>query len=296
MTIATMITPRDRHGMQQPLTLPPLRQPVLVVGGYGYRNVGAEAMLAGLLEAMGDAQLTVVSRTPAETSALHGARSVPLTSAVSELRHHQTVVLGGGTLFGRDMGRAGRLLPPYGLLARFAGRHIVIAGVGLDEALPPYRARWVRQLARAADWVGVRDDRSAAVLAGWGVAVSVHSDLSVLIPSAPISAGSALLRSAGVSLRRPVIGLALTAVNRSLGKQVAAAVEGLARRLPGVELCFVPMSQHPFVASHNDLLFARDLQGRVPSLKVLEGTHHPAAILAVFSLSLKHNSEPTRRI
>jgi polysaccharide pyruvyl transferase WcaK-like protein len=207
---------------------------------------------------------------------------VPLTAAVSELRRHRTVVLGGGTLFGRDMGRVGRLLPVYGLLAHLAGRRLAMVGVGVDEALPPLRARWVRELARAADWVGVRDDGSAAVLARWGVTASVSSDLSVLMPGAPIAAGRALLRSAGVSLRRPVIGLALTAVDPSLGEHVAVAVEGLARRMPDVELCFIPMSQHPFVASHNDLLFARDLQRRVPGLKVLDGTHHPALILAVF--------------
>jgi polysaccharide pyruvyl transferase WcaK-like protein len=49
-----------------------------------------------------------------------------------------------------------------------------------------------------------------------------------------------------------------------------------------VGLCVIPMSQHPFVAAHNDLLLARRLQAAVPQLRVLEGFHHPSRVLAAF--------------
>jgi polysaccharide pyruvyl transferase WcaK-like protein len=53
-----------------------------------------------------------------------------------------------------------------------------------------------------------------------------------------------------------------------------------------VQLCCIPMSQHPFVARDNDLLLARRLRTRVPGLLVMEGVHHPAAVLsAVGSLT-----------
>jgi polysaccharide pyruvyl transferase WcaK-like protein len=48
-------------------------KPLLIVGGYGYRNAGDEAILAGLLEVTGRDGVTVVSRSPAETAASHGA-------------------------------------------------------------------------------------------------------------------------------------------------------------------------------------------------------------------------------
>ncbi len=54
-----------------------LPDPVLVVGGYGYRNVGDEAILASLLRALEGRRVTVVSRLPAETTAMHGVRAVP---------------------------------------------------------------------------------------------------------------------------------------------------------------------------------------------------------------------------
>ena len=268
--------------MTEPLNLPPLRDPVLVVGGYGYRNVGDEAMLAGLLRILEGRRVTVLSRTPAETSATHGVRAVPLWQAPTQLRTHATVLIGGGALFGRDMGRLGRALPMYGRLARLMGRRVVVAGVSIEGDTPAVHQRHARALLGSADWVHVRDRSSAKLLEAWGLASSVGADLSAALhPSRP-AVGRALLEGAGVNVHKPVIGLALTGVNGALGRQVGQAVIGLARQSRGVELCLIPMSQHPFVATHNDLLFCRKLQAAAPNLKVLEGFHPPAAILSLF--------------
>jgi len=264
------------------LSLPPVRDPVLIVGGYGYRNVGDEAMLAGLLRILEGRSVTVLSRAPAETSATHGVRARPVWQAPTQLRTHATVLIGGGALFGRDMGHLGRALPVYGALARLMGRRLVVAGVSIERNMPAVRQRLARTLLGSADWVHVRDRSSAAMLETWGVASSVGPDLSAALhPSRP-AVGRALLQGAGVNVHKPVIGLALTGVNGALGRQVGQAVIGLAHQSRGVELCLVPMSQHPFVATHNDLLFCRSLQAAAPNLKVLEGFHPPAAILSVF--------------
>ena len=150
--------------MTEPLNLPPLRDPVLVVGGYGYRNVGDEAMLAGLLRILEGRRVTVLSRTPAETSATHGVRAVPLWQAPTQLRTHATVLTGGGALFGRDMGRLGRALPMYGRLARLMGRRVVVAGVSIERDTPAVQQRHARALLGSADWVQVRDRSSAKLL------------------------------------------------------------------------------------------------------------------------------------
>jgi len=264
------------------LGLAPLRDPVLVVGGYGYRNVGDEAMLAGLLRILEGRRVTVLSRAPAETSATHGVLTAALWQAPTQLRTHATVLIGGGALFGRDMGHLGRALPMYAKFARSAGRRLVVVGVSIEKDMPAVRQRLARALFRSADWVQVRDQSSADLLDAWGVASSVGADLSAAVhPSRP-AVGRALLQGAGVNVHKPVIGLALTGVNAALGRQVGQAVIGLARQSRGVELCLLPMSQHPFVAAHNDLLFCRSLQAAAPNLKVLEGFHPPAAVLSVF--------------
>ena len=268
--------------MTASLGLAPLRDPVLIVGGYGYRNVGDEAMLAGLLRILEGRRVTVLSRAPAETSATHGVLTAALWQAPTQLRTHATVLIGGGALFGRDMGHLGRALPMYAKFARSAGRRLVVVGVSIEKDMPAVRQRLARALFRSADWVQVRDQSSADLLDAWGVASSVGADLSAAVhPSRP-AVGRALLQGAGVNVHKPVIGLALTGVNAALGRQVGQAVIGLARQSRGVELCLLPMSQHPFVAAHNDLLFCRSLQAAAPNLKVLEGFHPPAAVLSVF--------------
>lgn len=259
-----------------------LPDPILVVGGYGYRNVGDEAILSSLLRTLEGRRVTVVSRMPAETSAMHNVRAVPITSAVSELRRHRTLLIGGGGLFGADMGLLGRLLPAYGLAASSLGVTLALYGVGIDPGLPTASALAVRHLARRAAQVLVRDRRSAEVLRGWGVDAAVGPDLSAWLPPAPPAVGAALLRSAGIDPRRPIVGLSLTAVNPEVARATSDAVTEVMATFPEVQFCFIPMSQHPFVSRHNDLALARRLQARQPRLRVLDGTPHPAQVLSVF--------------
>jgi polysaccharide pyruvyl transferase WcaK-like protein len=268
-----------RRTALSPLRLP---EPILVVGGYGYRNVGDEAILAGLLATLGRRRVSVVSRSPAATVAMHAVRAVPVTSTVAELSRHRSVLIGGGGLFGRDMGRIGQMLPAYGLLAAAAGRTVVLHGVGVDRGLPRVTAAALRRLARHASQVTVRDPESAAVLGEWRIEAPVIADLSSgLEPTKPATAISTL-RASGVDPRRPIVGLSLTAVNAELTDAVLEAVSSAMDALPDVQFAFVPMSQHPFVARHNDLLVAHRLQARQPRLRIVEGWSHPSEVLALF--------------
>jgi polysaccharide pyruvyl transferase WcaK-like protein len=258
-------------------------EPILVVGAYGYRNTGDEAILAGLLNTLAGRQVTVVSRSPAETSALHGVAATGLQEAIPSLRRHRTVLIGGGGLFGRDMGCVGRLLPLYGLLAASLGRMLLVDGVGVDAGMTGPHRLLVRRLLLAADLVTVRDQASARLLGEWGIAHLVAEDLSARMPPASTRSGRGLLRAAGVVEGRPVIGLCLTAVNDALTPAVAEAAADLMRHHPEWQFCFIPMSQHPFVDRHNDLLLARSLRETSPQLKIVEGLHHPAALLSLFA-------------
>lgn len=262
--------------------------PALIVGGYGYRNVGDEAMLAGLLELVDRRRVTVLSRTPAETRAMHGVRTVSAGRAISALRTHRTVLIGGGALFSADMGALGRLLPLYGLFARSLGREVLLEGVSFDTqaggAHPGRIHGWAtRRLAVSATRVGVRDDRSAELLSEWGVQAQVGPDLSADVVPRSLRVGTELLRHAGVKPGRPVVGLCLTDVNAGLGSAMASAIVEVVQALPEFEFCFIPLSQHPFVGAHNDLLMAQRIQRAAPRLRILDGSHHPADILAVFS-------------
>jgi polysaccharide pyruvyl transferase WcaK-like protein len=259
-----------------------LAEPILVVGAYGYRNVGDEAILAGLLNALAGRQVTVVSRSPADTSALHGVAAIGVLSAIPALRRHRSVLIGGGGLFGRDMGRIGRLLPLFSLLAAGFGRAIVVDGVGVEVGMSAASRFLVRRLLRVARQVTVRDQVSARLVREWGIEPLLERDLSTRMPAVSARIGRSLLRAAGVDPRRPVIGLCLTAVNHQLTPVVVAGVIDLMRRQHDVQFCFIPMSQHPYREAHNDAILARSLQATWPQMKIVEGMHHPASVLSLF--------------
>ena len=254
-----------------------------MVGGYGYRNVGDEAILDGLLDQIGrERSVSVVSRMPAETAAVHGVRGISLRQAVSGIRSHASVVIGGGGLFGRDMGAIGRLLPLYGLLASRMGRQVAIHGVGVDGDMRPIAAGLLRRLAKRAVAFTVRDRRSAEILGRWGIRADVVPDLSADVEPAPPSVGRELLRQAGLDPDRPVVGLALTGLRAHQAAALNGAMAHCIAELPDVQFCFIPMSQHPFIHAHNDLLFGRRLQALSPRLAVLEASLPPEQVLAVF--------------
>ena len=266
--------------------MPPIaampKRPILIVGGYGYRNLGDESILAGLLRWLGREEVTVVSRAPADTAARHGVRSVGIFGAVRALPRHKSVVIGGGGLFGRDMGLIGRLLPLFGLVAVALGRKVSIVGVGVDAGMPRSAAFLMRLVERHAGVVIVRDSASADELAARGIAAEVQPDLSTLAPSAGRLAGLQTIRAAGLDPgRRPIIGLSLTAVNPALVEPVVSAVLAAVDALPAIDFLLIPMSRHPFVAAHDDALLAHRLIGQRPRLRLLE-SDDPADVLGVF--------------
>ncbi len=264
-----------------PFALP--ARPLLVVGGYGYRNAGDEAILAGFLRLVGRDGVTVVSRLPAETEALHDVRAVGLAAAPRALTASRGLVIGGGGLFGADMGALGRLLPLVGLAAAATDREVALVGVGVDREAPPIAARLLGALARRAVAVVVRDEGSRTALGAHGVAALVQPDLSAHVPSAGRDAGIRHLRAVGLDPTvRPVVLLCLTAVNAPLAARVAAILPVLVDAMPRVDFCLVPMSRHPFVARHNDAILARALVAARPRLRVLEPPGDTGELLGIF--------------
>ena len=266
-----------------PFPATPPAKPTLIVGGYGYRNAGDEAILGGLLQVLGRDHVTVVSRAPAETAATHGVRSVGFGGAPRAMLGHRGLVIGGGGLFGRDMGGLGRLLPLAGLAATVAGREVALLGIGVDRAMPRATALLLTRLAARASSVTVRDEASRMVLADLGAAGRVAPDLSSLVPSAGRAAGARHLRAVGLDpSRRPVVGLALTGVEPILAARVREAIVLAADALPNVDFCLVPMSRHPFVATHNDELLARSVASERPRVRILVPPDDTRQLLGVF--------------
>jgi polysaccharide pyruvyl transferase WcaK-like protein len=265
------------------MALERLPEPILVVGAYGYGNVGDEAILAGLLSRLGERRLTVVSRDPEWTRRMHRAEAIGIREAAPALRRHRSVIIGGGGLFGRDIGAIGRLLPAFGLAASALGRPVYVEGIDLDARLVPSARLLVPRLMRRATHVSVRDRQSASMLRDWGIEADIAPDLSTSMLAAPVRDGRALIRSAGVETRRPVVGLALTGIVPRLTDQVVNTVTGAMDAMPDVQFVFIPMSRHLGVAAHDDLVLAHRLRAMRPRLIIVEEVAHPSVVLAAFS-------------
>ncbi len=257
---------------------------MLIVGGYGYRNAGDEAVLAGLIELIGrDRRMLAVSRNPVETAATHGIPSIGIAGVAGALRRHRSVAIGGGGLFGDGMGRLGRLIAPFGLAAAATGRTVAIVGVGVDAGLPVATSAALRLLAPRLAGLTVRDAASATVLAALGIRADVGADLSAAMPDAAHGEGLSALAAAGLDPTRPIVGLCLTSIGGpGLQASIEAVATGLVDALPDLQLCFIPMSRHPYLAEHSDLVLAGRLRRAAPRMAVLDGDLHPAQLQAVF--------------
>jgi polysaccharide pyruvyl transferase WcaK-like protein len=258
-------------------------KPLLVVGGYGYRNAGDEAILSGLLRLTGRDGVTVVSRMPGETSAIHDVASVPIRRAPAALARSRGLVIGGGGLFGSHMGLLGRTLPLAGLTAAFAGREVALLGIGVDRDMPRTARLPLGVLGRRASAVVVRDNESRSVLAQLGVQALVAPDLSSLVESAGARAGRAVLEAAGLRPdRRPVVGLAVTAVEPALWERAEPGVLAAVDAHPDVDFAIVPMSRHPWLAAHNDEVLAGRLVAARPRLRVVVPPDDTSQVLGLF--------------
>ena len=78
---------------------------IVVSGYYGSKNAGDEAMLAAMLEVLGDLDpklhITVISASPADTSERHGVESISwlgIPSIIKALWHADLLISGGGSL------------------------------------------------------------------------------------------------------------------------------------------------------------------------------------------------------
>lgn len=259
------------------------RDRALVLGGYGVRNVGDEAILAGLLSSLpGEAAVRVVSRTPAETASFHHVASVSPFGALAALLRSEVLIVGGGGLFSSHMGPFGRVIPLITLTALALRKRVAYHGVGVYPTTPPWVQRMLRLVGPRLTSFTVRDAVSAQLVRSWGIPVEQIPDLSTLMSPAPRARGTETLRSLGLEPGRPTVGLCLTATEPRLREPLMEAVPALIDSLPGTQFCFVPMSQHPRVRHHNDLLLARDLKTRSPRLAVLESWMHPADIVSLF--------------
>lgn len=160
---------------------------VLISGYYGFANLGDEAILEVLTNALIDAghQVTVLSANCARTEYLHGrhgVKAVPrLTGIVPALLRHEVLISGGGGLLQDATSRTS--LEYYLTLMRLAKlckRRVIVYGQSIGPLTRAGERSMVNVLERNV-LLAVRDGRSQRYLASLGLDATLTADPALLL-------------------------------------------------------------------------------------------------------------------
>ncbi|MFQ6096710.1 MAG: polysaccharide pyruvyl transferase CsaB [Armatimonadota bacterium] len=225
---------------------------VLLSGYYGFGNVGDEAILQAVVEALtaarDDVEIGVLSATPQETAAAYNVRAFHRawpTSVLLAIRWADLVLSGGGGLL---QDATSPLSPLYYLgvlrLAQALRRKTMVLAQGLGPLTSPRNVRAVKAVFARTQAVTVRDAASAEWLRSMGHVAPeprVTGDLALLLRPRPTGCIPREARCLSDG-SRPAVGLAfrpwrdaphdLTARLAHLAGRVAAETDAVALLLP----------------------------------------------------------------
>ncbi|GGL98082.1 polysaccharide pyruvyl transferase family protein [Micromonospora yangpuensis] len=262
-----------------------------VLGSYGGRNLGDEAILTGLLndlrEQEPNARIVVFSRNPAHTRAAHpdveavpweGVSRVDSSVILGEL--DLLILGGGGILYDREARRYLRVVR----VAQERGLPLLTYAVGVGPLTDGVDTAMVRETLASAVEVTVRDQESRVVLEEAGLLnpITVTGDPAFLLQPADFPAH--LLREEGVPAGTRLIGMSVREPGRAAERLdvdgyhrlLAQIADFLVHRVDAYVL-FVPMERDDIRHSHGVMshMTAAD-RGRI-----LHGDYSPEQVLGL---------------
>ncbi|WKU07734.1 polysaccharide pyruvyl transferase family protein [Micromonospora sp. HUAS LYJ1] len=262
-----------------------------VLGSYGGRNLGDEAILTGLLadlrEQEPNARIIVFSRNPAHTALAHpdveavpweGVSRVDSAEVLGQL--DLLILGGGGILYDREARRYLRVVR----VAQERGLPLLTYAVGVGPLSDGVDTGMVRETLAGATEVTVRDQESRMVLEEAGLInpITVTADPAFLLE--PEDFPARLLREEGVPAGKRLVGLSVREPGRAAER---LDVDGYHRLLAQIgdflvqridaHVLFVPMERDDIRHSHGVLshMIAAD-RGRI-----LHGDYSPRQVLGL---------------
>ncbi|MGW0505504.1 polysaccharide pyruvyl transferase family protein [Micromonospora sp. NPDC003241] len=262
-----------------------------VLGSYGGRNLGDEAILTGLLadlrEQEPNARIIVFSRNPAHTALAHpDVEAVPWegvsrTDSALVLSQLDLLILGGGgILYDKEARRYLRVVR----VAQERGLPLLTYAVGVGPLSEMVDTGMVRETLAGATQVTVRDQESRMVLEEAGLLnpITVTADPAFLLE--PEDFPAELLREEGVPAGKRLVGMSVREPGRAAER---LDVDGYHRLLAQIgdflvhridaHVLFVPMERDDIRHSHGVLshMIAAE-RGRI-----LHGTYSPQQVLGL---------------
>lgn len=261
---------------------------IVISGYYGSKNAGDEAMLAAMLEVLGDLEpnlhITVISAAPEDTATRHGVDSVSWLDFMGifrALRSASLLISGGGSLLQNVTSR--RSLYYYlGVigLAELLGVPVMLYAQGIGPICGHLPRRVMRFIASRARLITVRDRGSLSELKSLGITrpkIECTADPVLAIHKVGREAGRSILKTYGVSAATPIVAFSVRDWQGEAGfKKVIASVSDRVTRELGARVVFLPM-QYP-----EDVSAARDImEQKSEDATVLEDEYTTSELLSL---------------
>lgn len=150
---------------------------VVIAGYYGYKNSGDDAILASICDDLRavtqSAEIIILSKTPSETEAEYGARSVnrfSFSQVVKALRGADLLLMGGGSLL-QDSTSSRSLYYYLGLIAlgRWHGCKVMIYANGIGPIGRRFNRWLVGRIVNRIETITLREHLSLEVLTQLGI-------------------------------------------------------------------------------------------------------------------------------
>lgn len=249
---------------------------VVISGYYGYDNVGDEALLKAIVDALRSCDnkihITVLSAQPEKTGRSLGVAAVSRTNLrdiVAAIRNTDLLISGGGSLL-QDV--TGPLTIPYYLgivaMAKALGKPVMFYAQGVGPVNKKLGRTLIKHIVNKVDLITLRDRESAELLKEIGVrkpVVKVTADpVFGLGGAGEAEPGERVLAGFGIDLKNgPLVGIAIRPwPNYESSLNALAEAAGYLLSL-GRQVVIIPM-HYPV-----DLSAAKELHKRLGNKSVL---------------------------
>ena len=239
---------------------------ILVLGGYGVKNYGDEAILAGIKETIEEqnakCKMEVFSFNKEEIRKMHNLQGRNFIDLIVRFLTYDTILIGGGTIFRENMRFRAQIIPLCTLISTLFGKRIIFYSLGIDKKTPLLVRFFLVYAMNVADFVSVRENDSKEILKKWGLAKKIH-----IVPDPAIRLKGVLLsrqemKNIGIPSKKRYIILSLRYVKR---KNDLIFLNGLVEELrnvikKGYTIVFIPFSKNPYSPFENDLFLGRKIK------------------------------------
>jgi polysaccharide pyruvyl transferase WcaK-like protein len=260
------------------------KKKALIIGAYGFGNIGDEAILSGLLKTI-DYVVTVFSGTPAQTAVLHKVHAEKRN--LRRFLWCDELIIGGGEIFQDGMAWKFSLAI---FLAKLLAKKVRAVGIGVDVSNPVEKLLTSLSL-KLTDEVSVRDKRSFEHLVDMGLNsdnIKLVDDFASYLKPEPTEETELLFSKHDLSSGNFIL-LVLRPTSPETDRVLLTFfkrfITDLNRKMPDLKIVAIPFSKHQDSARDDDTIILQKLKDNVESglLIVSERQADPAGILYLVS-------------